>query len=236
MNKTTVSISADVARNKNLGFKPVTTGATPITGPFFQTYYRVRNPSRTTGWSYTTLDYRGGQSARTAAYDLQQASDATLTHFFDILRTDQGSGQKTIVICVNEGLNDRNETLASVGPAAVADGDSPDAFVDNITAIADRIKAIWTLNGWDQSELFWLLMVSHPQSTPDDAELITYRTALATFGATLQRAQVIDVAAIAPHADFVANSWYASSGADTAHLANAAAYQAVAVRILGAML
>jgi len=215
----TLTLPVDATRTaKPISGKPLVTGVEGITGPYFSTYYRFRNPGRTTGFSYGTLDYRGGQSTRTVAYDLQQASDDTLTHYFGILRADQDQDLKTIVITISEGLNDRNETLASVGPGAVADGDSPEAFVDNHTAIVERIQAIWTLNGWDQTELFWLFMPSHPVSDPDDAELLLYRSALATYVASLDHAQIVDLESLTDEATMLANSWYASGGADRSHL------------------
>ncbi|MER8754067.1 hypothetical protein NKH69_00085 [Mesorhizobium sp. M0976] len=236
MQHATLSIAADLTRgDKIIEFKPLRTASDGITGPYFSTYMRARNPSRTTGFAYGTLEYRGGQSARTMAYDLQQASNEALTHYFSILRADQGSGTKTIVVCINSGLNDRNETSASVGTAAIADGDSAAAFIDNFRAIIARIKAIWTLNGWDQTELFWLLAVSHPQSDPDDAELVSYRGALQAYALYVDQAQVFDLSALAPYADFIANGWYLNPVTDHNHMVQAG-YEQVSLRELKAML
>ncbi|TIM07604.1 hypothetical protein [Mesorhizobium sp.] len=222
LQKVTLSATASAARaGKQIGMRWTRPSVQGITGPFFCTYMRARNTDRTTGIAYGTLEYRGGQSARTMAYDLQQASDDALTHYFSILRTDQQAVQPCIIIMVNSGLNDRNETLTSVGPGAVADGDSPEAFVDNCTAIVQRIQAIWTLNGWSQDELNFVFMVSHPQSDPDDAELISYRTAIATYVATLDHGYTIDLAAKITSAQMLANGWYASAGADKAHMTQA---------------
>ncbi|MER8882588.1 hypothetical protein [Mesorhizobium sp. M0816] len=139
--KSTLAVVADPTRaGKQLGMRWTLPSVTGITGPFFCTYMRARNTDRSTGFAYGTLEYRGGESARTMAYDLQQASDDTLTHYFSILRADQGTGRKSIVVCINSGLNDRNATLTSVGTAAITDGDSAPAFVDNVRAIVDRIR------------------------------------------------------------------------------------------------
>jgi hypothetical protein len=234
MQTATLTLSADASRSgKNISGKPILTGTTGITGPFFHTYYRWRNPGRTTGWAYGTLDYRGGQSMRTVAYDLQQASDDTLTHYFSILRNDQGGTSKVIVICVNEGLNDRNETLTSVGPGAVTDGDSPEAYVDNFTALQQRIEAIWTLNGWDQSELWWLVFPSHPVSDPDDSELISYRAAIQTYlSANLPQSLYVDLTTLTNYAELTANSWYYSDGTNN-HLTKAG-YEQLSLRVLRA--
>jgi hypothetical protein len=227
----TVSLTADGTRaSKAISLKPISTNVTGITGPYFNTYYRARNPSRTAGWSYGTLDYRGGQSLRTMAYDVQQATDDTLTHYFSKLRNDQGSTIKTIVVCVNSGLNDRNETLASVGTGAVTPGDSAAAFVDNYKALRDRVIAIWTANSWDQNELFWLVYVSHPITTPDDSELISYRTAIFNYARGLPRTQVVSMTDLTTSTEMTANSWYASVG-DTSHL-SIAGYEQLGTRIV----
>lgn len=227
----TVSLTADSTRaSKAISLKPISVNVTGITGPYFNTYYRARNPSRTAGWSYGTLNFRGGQSLRTMAYDLQQASNETLTHYFGILRNDQGSSTKTIVVCVNSGLNDRNETLASVGTGAVTPGDSAAAFVDNFKALRDRVMAIWTANSWDQNELFWLIYASHPVSEPDDSELISYRTAIFNYARGLPRTQIVSMTDLTTSTEMLANSWYVNSS-DKNHL-SIAGYQQLGTRII----
>ncbi|MER9278708.1 hypothetical protein [Mesorhizobium sp. M0522] len=221
MQRTTLSIAADPTRaDKQVEFKPLRTASDGITGPYFSTYMRASNPARPNGFSYHTLEYRGGQPARTMAYDIQQASNETLTHYFAEVRRLQGP-IKCVIIMVNSGLNDRNETQASVGPAAVADGDSPEAFVDNCTAIVQRIQAIWTLNGWSQDELHFVFMVSHPQSDPDDAELESYRSAILAYAATLSQGYAIDLAAKITSAQMLALGYYASAGTDKNHMTQA---------------
>tara|TARA_R110000851_G_scaffold64502_2_gene146861 strand:- start:1355 stop:3325 length:1971 start_codon:yes stop_codon:yes gene_type:complete len=188
-----------------------------IVAPYFATYQRYEVPGRTTGYSYHTLNARGGQSARTMAYDLQQMSDTALSHFFEQTRRLQGT-VKTVVICVNSGLNDRGETLTSVGPNAVTDGDSADAFVDNHIAIVERVKAIWSLNSWNVSELHFLLFPSHPINDPDDAELISYRTALESYVNVLPNSQIINLAELTNEEEMVAEDWYANAATDRNHL------------------
>jgi hypothetical protein len=227
----TVTLTADSSRaSKAISLKPISVNVTGITGPYFNTYYRARNPSRTSGWSYGTLDFRGGQSLRTMAYDLQQCSDTTLAHYFGILRSNQTSGPKTIVVCVNSGLNDRNETLASVGPGAVSPGDSAAAFVDNFTALQNRLTSIWTTNNWDLNELFFLIYVSHPVSAPDDNELISYRTAIFNYARSLSRTQIISMTDLTTSTEMTTNSWYVSAG-DKNHL-SIAGYENLGLRII----
>ncbi|MER8959292.1 hypothetical protein [Mesorhizobium sp. M0701] len=235
--KVTLTAAADPTRaGKAVGMRWTRPSATGITGPFFCTYMRVRNTDRTAGFAYGTLEYRGGQPARTFAYDLQQASDDTLTHYFSILRTDQGSGQKTICITLFEGLNTRNDDAnTSLGPAAVTLGDSAAALMDNFIAIINRIKSIWTLNGWPVTELFWLLWIDHPQSSPDDTQLVAYRRALDALALYVDQSQVLNLEELLPYADLMANSWYADVVTDHNHLTQTG-YENAGLRISRAIL
>jgi hypothetical protein len=234
LNKLSVSIAANPSRTQNLGCR-LTRPGVDMVGPWVGFWQRATNTARTTGFSYSTLIFRGGQSARTAAVDLQQFSDATLTSYFGILRSEQLAANKVICITINKGLNDRNETLASVGPDAVADGDSPEAFVDNHKAIVERITGIWTLNGWPTSELYWLVFPSHPISDPDDAELLAYRSAIKTyFDTDVPNSEVINIQELTNTAEMLENSWYAGSGgSDRSHLTQAG-YEQLSRRVMAA--
>jgi hypothetical protein len=214
------TIDADVTRSsKPVGGKPVHVAGEGITGPYFNTYYRFRNTGRTTGFSYGTLEYKGGQSLRTMAVDLQEASDEALTHYFGILREDQDQDQNTIVMNISSGLNDKNETLTSVGPNPNADANSPEAFVDNFRAIYNRIVEIWALNNWPMNELFFFFFVSHPISDPDDTELISYRAAIAEYVAQeIPRGEVVDLSTLTNETEILGRGGYQNGGADRNHL------------------
>lgn len=175
-------------------------------GMFFL-YSRAYLSTATAGFSYTTLAGYGGQSTRAVASALLAASDTSLSYLFGQMREKQGTIKRFLFV-INEGLNDRNETLASLGPAAVADGDSPEAFADNTLAIVNRVMGIWEANGWNTTEVSWLFMPSHPVATPDDADLITYRAAAATLAASIPQARSLDLSTLTTHAEMVTNSWY----------------------------
>lgn len=221
--------SLDLPANAVLANYPLNmklTGTTNgITGPYFSLWMRAEVPGRTEGFSYHTLHGLGGDSLRDMANSMECLSDNTLSYFFGEVRRLQGSS-KCVVIWVNAGLNDRSEASTSVGPAAETDGDSPEAFADNGQALVERIQAIWTLNGWDQDELHFVFMVSHPISNPDDTELVSYRSAIAAYVATLDQGYIVDLAAKITSTQISANSWYASSNTDTAHLV-AAGYDGI---------
>jgi hypothetical protein len=199
----------------SLGFK---WNGADIVGPFFGTYARISQTGRTTGFSYSTLTYLGGYSLRAMANTyLNIMSDTAIAHFLGEMRRLQGD-QKTVVITVNSGLNDRNETGTSLGPAGITDGDSYQAFVDNFVAIQNRIEGIWVAEGWDLSELFWLVFPSHPVDDPDDAELVSYRKAIGEYLMTRPNAQMLNLAELTDEAEMLASGYYASGGADRNHL------------------
>lgn len=235
MSTISFSLSADAARAGwplNYKFGSVAVG---VVAPWFGLWMRASDPGVTAGFSAHTLFGLGGASARTMALSLQSMSDTSLSYYFERVRALQGD-DKTVVIVVNSGLNDRNETLTSVGPGAYSDGDSAEAFADNIKGIVNRINDIWVDSGWSLDELFFVLMVSHPVSTPDDAELVSYRSALRSYGATLgSRCQVIDISALITADTMSANGWYASGGVDHNHLVSAG-YNGIGDLIVGALI
>lgn len=221
MRRSSLSIPANPARaGLNLEARWTRPGTNGLVGPWFGLWMRASNPAYQTGFSYHTLNFRGGQSARTMAVDLQEASDETLSYYFAEVRRLQGAS-KCVVIMVSSGLNDDNEILASVGPGAYPDGDSPEAYADNLAAITLRIQGIWTLNGWSQDELHFVFMPSHPVSTPDDPDLLAYRAEAKVYAATLDQGSVIDLDDRVGSAIILANGWYASAGADRNHLTQA---------------
>lgn len=227
MRHTRLSLTANSARaGLTLGVR-YTNGN--IEGPFFGMWGRASRPAVTNGFSYHTLYGLGGQSLRDMAYDCQQMSDTTLDNFLQEAIYLQGATH-TVVICVNAGLNDRNETETSVGTGAVTDGDSAEAYVDNLAALRARIEARWVAIGEDLADLFWIVFPSHVVSDPDDSELLSYRAATEDYISTWPRAYFIDFSTLMTSAEGVANSWYASGGADKSHLTQAG-YESLSARI-----
>lgn len=206
----------------------LTSTSNGITAPYFSTYMRVEALERTIGWSYNTLIYKGGSSLRAMAYSLQQTTDESLIHFFEEVRRLQGN-LKTVVVCINSGLNDRNETESSVGPDIYTDGDGPDAFIDNLSAIKIRIDNIWNDQGWDTNELMYLVFGSHPISTPDDSELISYRNAIKSYAKDFDNVKEVDISILTNELEMNANSWYSSGGNE--HLSQSGYYE-ISKRIL----
>lgn len=234
MNVSRLALAADGARDANLFFSPNRIGADPVVGPFFGTYLRVENEDRQTGFSYSTMFGYGSRSMRDMALAMIDAPDETIAHFFQAVRDGQRNQVfKAVVMCVNSGANDRVETNPSVGPDVIADGDGPTAYLDNFTALRSRIEQVWVAQGWSLLELYWIVIPTHPVSSPDDAELLQYRTAVSQGLFGQPRVQVIDLGFLTDEATMLASGHYNNGGADRNHLTEAG-YKALASLIISA--
>ncbi len=206
----------------------------PLAGPFLLYSMRAEVVDRPEGASFTTLYGDGGRTARDMAERLILAPDNQLLLFFGRLRALQGEGARRVVVRVNTGLNDRNETRVSIGPAPALPGNSGAAFADNLRAIALRLRAVWALGEWPEDELFLVFTVSHPVSDPDDALLEAYRREAARVCAEFPRCAAVNLAALTNAAEMLALGWYQSGGADRNHL-TAQAFEALGARELDAL-
>lgn len=221
------------SRGADLNFRINAFGA-PLAGPFLLYSMRAEDVDRPEGASFTTLYADGGRTARDMAERLLLAPDNQLLLFFGRLRALQAQGARRVVVRVNTGLNDRNETRASVGPAPALPGNSGAAFADNLRAIVLRLRGVWALAGWPEEELWLVLSVSHPVSDPDDPLLTTYRREAARVGAEFPRCAAVNLAALTSAAEMLAQGWYQAGGADRNHL-TAPAFEALSARELDAL-
>lgn len=198
--------SAPPGTRRGLNFSPILYGAS-FTGPLGQYYGRVENPLRTKGVSISTLYGLGGQSARDMGTALLASSDACLSLYFASIRSLQGPVKATL-IRIGTGVNDRSETLPSLGPSPVTPGNYPAAFKANIRAIIERIRGIWSLNGWDERELHFLIAVSTPiQGPPDDSLLQDYREVADELAIELPRTGVTHFEKVTSVAELLQNRW-----------------------------
>jgi len=215
-------------RTRNIAFR-----ATPyfsaIVGPFITYYARCENLSTTHGAAVSSLYAVGSQSARDMAQAINLSTDEALTLYFTHIRMTQGA-DKAVLVTISTGLNDRSEDLPSVGHG-VTPGNSAAAFTDNIQFIITRLRAVWTLNNWPATELYFLLAPSHPVEYPDTSSLVAYRNAAEQIALNNPRTACIrlDRLTIAP--EMLANGWYNSNGSDRNHLTRPA-YIALAERQL----
>lgn len=194
-------------------------GVANVQSPFFGAYVRAVNTARSAGFSYHTQVYLGGRSLRDMAFLLQGASDAYLAHFYSQIRREQIAQHPGLpvraVFTINSGLNDRNETESSVGPANIDDGDSAGAFADNLIAIMDRIEQVWPETGGAVSEVHFLVVPSHPideRGSSIEAELQSYRDAARGVAAARERVLLIDMSELITSTEMQASGHYDNNG------------------------
>ena len=202
-----------------------------ITGKFFHLYHRIEATGQSDGVAHSTLGYLGGQSARVMAVGFQSLNNAALDEFLaGVTRLQVGAPM--LLVRINEGLNDRNDANASVGPSPAASNTGA-GFRDNIEAIRARLVARWAALGFEPGNLFFLLTVSHV-ADDGDATLAAFRVAAAAWAAATPNAAAFNFAEAYTHAQMVSGGYYASGGADTAHLTQAG-YEALAATEIAAL-
>lgn len=207
------------ARTSAVGFHWTQAGGPAISGPFFGSWMRIERTDRTVGAALSTLYGVGSMSMRDAAASLMAVDDATLASFFSMLRSMQPAPAR-ILIRVSFGVNDRNETLVSVGPGAVLPGNSAAAFEDNTRALITRLDQFWLNQGWDPAELHFAIAVSPPISAPDDPQLISYRERAEVIAANEPRTATVRFDQLTSFAQMQSQSWY-NATFDTIHLSQA---------------
>lgn len=190
-------------------------GGNTTTGVGVVYYLQVVDKDHTFGYAYNTLVYLGGQTARDMALWLQGRNDEALTLFFKTMRDEQGGGPS--LFRINSGLNDVNiaSGSASVGPnAGITPGASADAFADNVSGIIERIRAIWTLNAWPLTELYFEITVAHPIAHPNNTTHEAYKIAIRTVCDTYDRCAMSDYYILNKLADYDVRGWYESGNVD----------------------
>lgn len=221
----TLDLPADPARTTPLGIRWTDPATTRLDGPFLAYYQRLERRDVDHGVAYNTHYANGGQSARDMAEQLLNAPNAQLKAYFAILRDRQADAPnqasapaRKFLVRINTGLNDLNEALPSVGHNRIADGDSPEAFADNLQAIIDRLREIWTISGWPEDELYIVLTPSHPVTSPsDEGELQTLRDAAVAVAQANPRCACVRLDRLTTPAELVDENWYNSSS-DRFHL------------------
>ena len=222
------------ARTSGLEIKFYNPGGTILTGPFVGLYARFENVAKLNGVCVSTWYAAGGQSLYDMALEMNARSDKEHTVYFaEVRRLQLSAGKKPIVVVyINSGLNDKNETsVPSLGWRAGTVGDSPTNYIDNLEAITNRISNIWQINGWDETELFFLIMPSHPIATPDDSELVAYRKAAYSWAGNRARTSFVDLTNLTSYTEIHTLGYYLAGGTDTSHL-TLAGYDDLSARVV----
>lgn len=182
---------------------------TTVTAPYISYFWRAEIEARTTGISYSSIFSEGGQSMYDMAAAFIAASDNSVwLQLYEARRLQESAGYTPkVVVMVNTGINDRNETGSpSLGPGGFVDADSPEAYVDNFRALVARVESVWNAN-FSDGEIYWMVIPSHPISNPDDAELITYRTAIEAYAATVRNIDMVNILDLVEFYEISRNGW-----------------------------
>lgn len=204
-----------------------------VVGPFVGYYVRVENLERDRGVSAHTLYALGGDSARDFAARIQGVSNDQLSLYFSRVRAAQQSPVR-VLVRINAGLNDRLETMPSVGPVGGLDSRTGPGYADNLRAIMNRIEQVWMLNGWPADELCYLLSVSHTVASPDDPLLVAFRDAAAALAAPGSRIASTNFEGLTSYGEMLTRGYYEQSGFDINHLTQPG-FEDLAARELRAM-
>lgn len=204
-----------------------------VVGPFVGYYVRVENAERERGVSAHTLYALGGDSARDIAARMQGVSDAQLALYFERVRAAQHPPVR-VLVRINCGLNDRLETLPSVGPIGGLDSRTGPGYADNLRAIINRVQQVWQASGWSADELFFLLSVSHVVASPDDPLLIAFRQAAAEIAQGSPNIAATNFEGITSYGEMLSRGWYELGGFDINHLTQSG-FEQLATRELRAI-
>ena len=90
------------------------------------------------------------------------------------------NAQAIMLVQIEHGGNDRNDSTLSVGPHPAA-SNTADGFEDNLTAIVNRLRQVWSAAGYDTHNLFFNIGPYHQQEgfVPQLADFETGAMALA---------------------------------------------------------
>lgn len=208
------------------------TNSSSVQGTFFGTTQWTEDTSAQRGFAVSLLGAYPSHSTQDMLTELRTFGVPALSEYFRQVRA--GLGPHTaVVVGINEGLNDRNDHDASVGPVGGLDSSTPAGFGDNTRGIIDLIVSTWTTNNWDLSNLYFVIYPSHPVSTPDDTLLSDYRVTAETIAREYPRTAAVSIDRLITSSEMSARNYY-NSTTDHYHL-NQAGYDAIGSLIIKAL-
>lgn len=220
---TTLTLSPGT-RNHPLAIGLQFSGTPALVPPVCILDIRMENLTRTSGIALSTRYAAGGQSLWDMASDVKSHSDIRTQTYLDrltYLQRLRGFAPK-LVIYINSALNDRNEgSIPTQGPSALNTTNASTTtagYIDNFLGIKNKFDAAWTALGYNINNLTYLFVPSHPISNPDDATLMSYRTAAEQYALTDSRVSVVNLLNLTNYTYMLSAGWYNNAGADTIHL------------------
>jgi len=160
-----------------------TTNGTAISGNVILGPQQLCSTTLTAGVALTPFISRGS----TSVYDwakshVDNITDAMIDqHIAYYVAEALASGQAPLLtLWFNDAFNFRGVTQTSLGPGAYTDGDSPEAYADNLYYVVNRWRQRWIAAGYDTARFWIVCHGDHPLNGDgvgtEDAELLAYRS------------------------------------------------------------
>ena len=143
-----------------------TLNETPLTVSNFRLLETGSTGATVTSWGY------GGESTR--EFVEEQYRPLGQENRAEILNRVVDGGSGKLLVFIMEGLNDRNETQASLN--GIEDANSSEAFVDNVSTLIAEVRSDWEAAGNDASDLEFVTFGTYDQNS--DVRLEGYSAAL----------------------------------------------------------
>lgn len=210
-----LTLSAGI-RNNNIDGRLCKAGTT-CQGPVFATWQHFDWPDITAGASSNVIGYYGGQGLR-EFYNRQQATQTAWTEYFRQLQIAQGASPKACIV-ISSGLNDRGDAGLSVLSGLVSS--TAAGYLDNLSGLIEFYQGVWGGAGLPSTDLYFLLLCSHPVSSPDDSQLVSYRQQCADATSTYSNVTAVDMSEFNPQLQANRTAWYNSAGTDPNHMTQA---------------
>ena len=143
--------------------------------------------TRSNGFSLSTLIFLAGQATKAQANSLIGQSQEFLSSYFMALAQHNGyttPADGPMMIKIGTFVNDRNDATTAIGSASA--GNTSAGVRANLTALLDRIEAVFTTAGWSTSQLYFLLTVASFQES-DNSSMAFARTATSEFAESRAR-------------------------------------------------
>lgn len=190
-------------------------GINDMVGPFFGIMQRVELVDRTSGISFTTIGYKGGKSLRDTAEAwislTQEAVKAIITNLVALQ-----VGDPLLMLRINGGLNDRGDTLDSLGPNPTP-SNTENGFYDNAKAVSTIFENAWNSLGFPRNGLYFEFVASHVPDLSDT--IIPFRKACVRLADTTQNGICYDFSKTFDYNSMTSNGYYLG-GTDPHHLEN----------------
>jgi hypothetical protein len=169
MQRSDALLAASSARDYSVAYM---FGNGGFSGPWCSLFSAAAVSGSTSGYSMQTMLYLGSRGARTHAVTLQNQNVSFLSCVLQSIAEHSGyttPSDLPLLVRVSGGINDSiyEAGKLSVGPNAGLDSSTSAGIVDNWQAIIDRIKTVYSTNGWSTNNLYWLFTPSAPYETGD---------------------------------------------------------------------